>query len=365
MTADQRRQILDEALLRLHHTGPEFDDWLSNHAPMAVEALARHGQTELIDRWIDDYEQRLEPSPKASDRITEANWRQALGDPRRLGDWPGWFADELAEAEWTQVLAKWWPRLLPGLVASATHGVIRVGHAVRTLREDGPSEARLAELAHAFGYWAARWAPLPGAAAPGDGLATDDTSAVPREGLDPVAALAAVPRIPSQEGGIRDRLAQLASLPGWASAQSAPRPPPGAEQVPEALRQLVTAAVNRYLDHGHGNGIMLVHGATAPNAVLRVLPSLPRRHWLDSAAFAWSATAAVWSIYGPAEPEPAERLRRAPDSGDAIDEIFAAAAANGDAHVIKFADTALDVHGWTGAASALDAAVNAERLIGD
>ena len=34
----------DEALERLHHTGPEFEGWLSNHGPMAVEALARQSR---------------------------------------------------------------------------------------------------------------------------------------------------------------------------------------------------------------------------------------------------------------------------------------------------------------------------------
>jgi hypothetical protein len=36
--------ILDEAYQRLHRTGPEFDGRLSNHGPMAAEAMARHGQ---------------------------------------------------------------------------------------------------------------------------------------------------------------------------------------------------------------------------------------------------------------------------------------------------------------------------------
>ncbi|MGW8882260.1 questin oxidase family protein, partial [Streptomyces mirabilis] len=35
---------LDEALERLHSSGPERNGWLSNHGPMAVEALVRHGQ---------------------------------------------------------------------------------------------------------------------------------------------------------------------------------------------------------------------------------------------------------------------------------------------------------------------------------
>jgi hypothetical protein len=34
---------LDEAYERLHATGPEFDGWLSNHGPMAAEAMVRTG----------------------------------------------------------------------------------------------------------------------------------------------------------------------------------------------------------------------------------------------------------------------------------------------------------------------------------
>ena len=30
---------LDEAYERLHRTGPEFEGWLSNHGPMAVESM--------------------------------------------------------------------------------------------------------------------------------------------------------------------------------------------------------------------------------------------------------------------------------------------------------------------------------------
>ena len=32
--------------------------------------------------------------------------------------------DQPVEAPWRDVLARWWPRLLPGLAATATHGII-------------------------------------------------------------------------------------------------------------------------------------------------------------------------------------------------------------------------------------------------
>ncbi len=126
---------------------------------MAAEALARHGHEGEIPAWLDGYCRRLEAAPMPSQRIDD--WRASLGDPRRLGDWLSWFEELLREQPWTDVLQTWWPRLIPASLPGATHGVIRVGHAVRVLRDDGETPTRVAELAQGLGYWAARWQPVP------------------------------------------------------------------------------------------------------------------------------------------------------------------------------------------------------------
>ena len=155
---------LDEAYQRLHVTGPEFDGWLSNHGPMAAEAMVRRGYAGNVQRWLDVYMRRLEEFPRGTAPIGE-DWREALGDPRRVADWTGYFRREVTAQPWRAVLGTWWPRLLPGVAAAATHGVIRVGHAVRALLEDGDDAVYVTELAHGLAYWAARWQPVPGAAA--------------------------------------------------------------------------------------------------------------------------------------------------------------------------------------------------------
>jgi hypothetical protein len=71
----------------------------------------------------------------------------------------------------------------------------------------------------------------------------------------------------------------------------------------------------------------------------------------------------ITAIYAPSEPAPPERLPAAPEGPCAADETFARAVAHGDEHVIKFADTAVDVHARTGDAAALAAAVHAATLI--
>jgi hypothetical protein len=313
--------ILDEALLRLHHTGPEHDGWLSNHGPMAAEALVRLGHEDAVHGWLDGYERRLEEMPRGIAPIPPDEWREPLGDPVRTGDWLAFF-DRATRAEpWRDVLVRWWPRLLPGIAAGATHGVIRVGHAVHALRER-ETGARVAELGQALAYWAARWQPL---VAAGRG---------PYRATDPRTALDAVPRVPDQRSGIRFRLAQLADLPGWPGAAGAvPGPADGA--VEERLAAIVTAAVRRHATHGYGNAVLMVHAATAPLAVLRTLPELPVALHGPSLAAAWAATAAVTSAYSP-------RVAQAlPTGTDDAAAVLRRATDSGDAHAIKFADAAI------------------------
>jgi hypothetical protein len=360
---------LDEAYQRLHATGPEFDGWLSNHGPMAAEAMVRHGHAGQVHRWLDGYMERLEEFPRGTGPIGP-DWQDALGDPRRIADWTACFRREVTEQPWRQVLQTWWPRLLPGVAAAATHGVIRVGHAVRALTHDGADDDHLAELAHGLAYWAARWQPVPGVP---EGLppipphtpAGDRAGPAVPAGAGPAVAdaLTAVPRIADQSGGIRDRLTRLAGLPGWPAALAAPRIPASAEALTPWLGGLVDAATTRYLRYGHGNGVMLVHSATAPNAILRTLPALDQQLWAPSVAAAWAAAAALTAVYAPAAPAARAALPDAPSGPQAAAEAFARACEHGDEHVIKFADTAADVYARTGNSDALAAAIRATHLI--
>ncbi|MEU6019955.1 questin oxidase family protein [Micromonospora sp. NPDC047134] len=340
---------LDEAYQRVRLSGPERNGWLSNHAPMAVEAMARHGHGEALHRWLDGYADRLEDRPRGIAPIAADEWRDPLGDPVRTGDWLDYFDRELADEPWRQVLARWWPRLLPGIAAGATHGVIRVGHAVRALLEQ-ETAPRVAELGQGLAYWAARWQPL---APPGAG---------PYRATDPRTALDAVPRVPDQRFGIRSRLAQLADLPGWPAAAGAVpylEEPVGQttdeDDVPARLAGIVHAAVVRHGTHGYAEPVMLVHAATAPNAVLRTLPALPGTLWAASLAAAWAATAAVTAAYAPATGHPAPPA--APDVGPA--EVMRRAVDSAGAHAIKFADTALDAYAGTSDTTVLAASLHA------
>lgn len=340
------RGVLDEAYVRFHRTGPEFDGRLSNHGPMATDALIRLGHGGQVTAWSDAYQRRLLPLPPAHRPIDPAAWSAALGDDRRIGDWLVFFDREVRQAPWRDVVTRWWPRLLPGAVAAATHPLIRTGHAVRALTEQ-ETAPRLAELGQALGYWAARWQALGGYQPPAGSAAVG-------------TALDGLPRIdPDTVGGIGARLAVLTQLPGWSAGLAAHGAPASPEDVPAALDALTDAAVSRYGRWATGNPVMLVHSATAPRAARLVLGALPTELWAGTYAMAWAVSAAVTAAYRPTVPVPVPAGMR-PAATAA--ELGAAAADHGDEHVIKFVEVAIESHA-RGNPQALVAGTRAVTLI--
>ncbi len=354
-------EILAEAYERLHASGPEFggdeegNHGLTNHGPMAVEVMVRRNLAVDVHRWLDRYVGRLTDLLAQTDEpITETTWAQALGAGRsRVGDWTAYFNRELAAQPWRTVLATWWPRLLPGIVAGSTHGVIRVSHAVRTLLAGESTAPAIAELAHGLAFWAARYRPLPGVRRPSGRLTA-------------ATALDAVPRLPDQSGMIAHRLTRLGGLPGWPAAVGALNAPNTPDDVPDALSELTYAATVRYLRYGPASPVLLVHTATAPNAVRHTLPALPPALWQDSLTFAWSAAAAIVATYAPATPaaEPPDAPTATGIGSDPVSDALDRAARHGDEHVLKFTDTAVEVYERTEDPEVIAAAHRVGELIG-
>lgn len=303
---------LDEAYERLHETGPELVGGLTNHAPMVVECLTHLGHADQVHRWLDGYRGELDDRPRGR-RLDD--WTEALGDARRLGDWLEHFARD--ERPWQDLLALWWPRLLPGMAAAATHGVIRAGHAVRALRQ-AETAPRRAELGQALAYWAALYRPVP---------------QISPSGLRPAHdALASIPMLEVQQGRAGERLDRLDDTPGWADAVAALQP---VRRPAEALGAVVDAALRVYAGRAHGEPVMLVHAVTAPAAVLLALPALPPELHARSVESAWVAAAAVVSAYAAPRPRPARTP--AADVASAVER----AVAHGDAHVVKLTEAAV------------------------
>jgi len=222
--------------------------------------------------------------------------------------------------------------------------LIRVGHAVRALTavETPP---RVAELGQALGYWAGRYQPMPGTGNPAGRLTA-------------AQALDAVPRVPDQSGGVSARISQLAHTSGWTEATAALQPPASAEDVPAALAALTDAGVTRYLSHGHGSAILLVHAATAPSAAMLVLGTLPKNLWLQTHTALWHVCAAITAGFAPAQTWSGPLAKPA----DSPEEAGQRALENGDEHVIKFTETALRAE-RRGLATGRAAAAHALQII--
>jgi hypothetical protein len=146
---------LDEAFERMAAASFELPNGFVNHGAMACEALAVLDCTDDIDGWA----RRFAGVGGASvDPVVPAGfeWRQALGDYRRLPEWIGYFTRAIGDDGWSAVVATWVPRLMPGLRTALFHGAIRTAHAVRAI-DAVDTPPRRGELARALGYWAARY----------------------------------------------------------------------------------------------------------------------------------------------------------------------------------------------------------------
>jgi hypothetical protein len=344
--------VLDEGLSRLAGTGPEFGGGLSNHGPMAAEALVRLGRAAAVGPWLDGYLKRLDDAPRPSDRITGENWREALGDLARVADWEAYFRAELAEAGWREVLATWWTRLAPGLEAGATHGIIRTSHAARGLADaetaGTDTTQRSGELARGLAYWAARYTEL----APG----------APRLAgtLELPAAVRGLPRAaqPPRRGLISDVLrAGLADQPGFGAATGALRSP---ADVGAGLLGLGREFTRVFLAYGRRQPIGLLHAVTAPVAARSALPLLPAEAARLTFDTLWRLDAALYTVYTgalTAEPLPAGE----PPSPE---DLAGRAVASRDEHAIKLTEACLRLHRESPDPLLLHAAARASELLG-
>jgi hypothetical protein len=68
-------------------------------------------------------------------------------------------------------------------------------------------------------------------------------------------------------------------MPAWTPSLSTLRAPAAPAEIPAALASLVEAGVRQYATLGYGSPVLLVHVATAPNAMGHLLPALPQPLW--------------------------------------------------------------------------------------
>ncbi len=330
---------LDAALARFHALLPDKNVHRANHVPMVIEALCTLGRADAIAPWFDDNFADYEPDPGSSRPIDAEHWRGFLGQSERFSDWRAFFVAELASDDWRPVLKRWVARFAPGLAGAATHGVIRTGHAVRSLvaRDNA---VRRAELATGLAYWAVNY----------EELAWDGSVAPEKSVADALARVQ--PRLPAREppqGNIVTGLRALRGTPTFRAVA-------GLVDASDPLRTLseMAPAFARFYLQNPERRIAFTHSITAPSALRLLAPYLDEETVLAATRYAWQAAAGIYVVYG----DPSKSV---PADGDPVqrDILIARAIQNGGAHSIKLTEACLREEALTHAPILLAAARDA------
>ena len=318
---------MDEALDLLSAYGPDLANGLTSHAPMAAEALCALGRPDAVMPWLEHYRQGMLPRPKPVERITRDNWRSALARDDRFADWSMFFKEELERAPWPAVLNEWVGHLAPGICASAAHGVIRVGHAVRCL-DAGASPLRVRELADALGYWAAWYQELP------TNLTLAARAQRPREAIN------AVPIVPPEQrrfaGTIVSSLEALREFAPFAPVIGMVDVGGDAQAL---LAELTDVFARVYLANVHDvlTAIVFVHGITDVAALGPMLPHLDEATTRTALRYAWQASCGLYAAFG-SRSAPMNEITAPTEDRERLVEM---AIAHGDEHAIKLTEACL------------------------
>ena len=336
-------EALDDALTVFAATAPTYGSiGLANHGPMAAEALAHLGRHDAIPRWVDRYRARLDEAPPPARPLTEEDWPDALGQPERFPEWLALFEREIADRPMAAVAGEWVPRLLPGAVGAATHGLIRSGHALRGLGAADTPPRRL-EVANGLAFWAASYEELPG-----------PPLLIGHEGVaDALADLPYLLEDAPRPMLISDRVAAVADIAdefeqgvaslGWTGGAV------------DLLDQLASGGAVAYLRNADtGGAIGLLHAVTAPLSCELVLPWLAEEDRDAALGYVWQAAAALHVAYGIDRKTPTPT-----DAAPATDALVDRALASGDEHAIKLTEAALRSFARSGNAVLLLAAADA------
>jgi len=320
----------DEALASMTSAGPDLRNGLTNHAPMAIEALCAMGRDDAVMAWLDRDRGGMQPGPASRQRIDQNNWREALGQFERVADWRAFFANELQEAPWREVLARWVAHCASAVCASAMHGVLRVGHVTRALAV-AETPARIAELGDGLAYWAATYQTLP----------TDFS--VQTMAMPPREAIRKVSIVPPEQrrftGTIVASLERLDEFPAFASSISLADLHGDPSTVLSSLTETFACV---YLANAGDvlSTIVFIHGVTGVVALRSLAPYLREQTVHDALRYAWQAGCGLYAAFGH-RPAPEQEIEPPRESRETLIDM---AVANGDEHAIKFTEACLREH---------------------
>ncbi|TGK44724.1 questin oxidase family protein [Leptospira andrefontaineae] len=322
----EEEDTMEKVLEYLEPYGPDLKNGLSNHAPMACEALIAMGKRESIFPWLERYGNQFLEKKKPRNKIYSGDWKDFLGIPDTYPEWENFFNAELEEGPWQKTISEWAVKLAPGICADATHGVIRTGHAVRSLTRK-ESRRRRRELASGLAVWASAYLELP-------------TSFDSLLGLEPEDAIQKVDFVPEEsknfEGTIVSSLQGLGDYDlfspviGYLNVSNQP------EEVISGLSEGFSRVVLNNVEDNL-SAIVFIHSVTSVSALRSILPFLNEYEKKSLLRYSWQSGAALFSAFGKKmNLELPERLEN-----ESREEMIARAIEHGDEHAIKFTEVCL------------------------
>jgi hypothetical protein len=321
--AESDQAILDQALVAFADTAAESPDGLSNHGPMAVEALFTLGRADAIPGFALAYLPELQRSPIVP--VMGSGDPEALvGHPDAFPELRGVIARDLAigcasEGSYEPPVRAWVARLASDPFAAAGHGLIRTFHAWRSAFRCS-SDAAIDELATALTYWAATWKPI----------VLDPPGSGPAD-RPPLEVLAALPRVPdsARSGPILGIVDAALALDGLAEDIGRASLPTGHDA---AFDLLVQAGARLFLADGGRHPHAIAHAVTLP-AAARELSALLDDDATDALVRrTWVAVALLASTVGSGIAD------GVPTVTGSLSEQVSSAVETGDAHAIKLAE---------------------------
>ncbi|MBV1858298.1 MAG: DUF4243 domain-containing protein [Nannocystaceae bacterium] len=268
----------DLVLRQFHATAPTYGGGMSNHGPMVVEALEAAGLAEHAPAFAKHALATLEPLPDAGQGVL------ALGDAHEA-EWIEHYRARIETTSVEDVVRDALPTLLPGAMAGATHGLIRLSHAMRGWVR-APSEVRAEEVAHGLGYWASAFQALPG-----------EVGTAPS--LDLHTVMARLPGLAAEErsraGMIFDRVRALDGVPRFVDAIATLDV--REQSTSDFISQMVGIAARMMLT-SRGAGFAYLHGITATSAVRSLLPFVDASSELAVRHAVFHCVAALHAAHG-------------------------------------------------------------------
>ncbi len=324
----QHEDALDEALAHYHRTHPLWDydadvRHLVNHGTMASDALVALGYGDHLPELQKNYF----PDKLSAFALTDAAASEPaeFGNRAELSEWIGHYKAQLESTSIEHVIQAAVPKLMPGVIGGALHGLIRVAHALRMLaRRDNVTRRR--ELAYGLGLWAAEWRSLPGT--PGGTPVPGKTAALV------LGDLPALPQADRRDGLITERAQAVESHADYPQhisqldVQAAP--------LSDQLTDVAELACRLYLANPSARSSYL-HATTATDALRTVLPLLDSAAQAHALGHFVQALGAVHAAHVENPPIAAvQPSERGDPSADAV--------ATMNDHTIKFTETCLREH---------------------